>query len=84
MDILVEEIEVARNLTIRLFEDSKRDGGAYLTIKHKENVTDLPGEVLLPYCEVPELIKALSEASLKLQSRSMYFAGYQDGKEGAY
>ncbi len=84
MDILIDEIDVLENLTIRLFEDRKRDGGNYISIKHKENVTDMQGEVLLPPCNVPKLIKALTEASAKLENRSMYFAGHLDGKEETY
>lgn len=84
MDILIEEIDVLENYKICLYESRTRDGGTYLSIKHNENVIDMQGEILLSPCKVPELIKALIEAVVKLERRSMYFSGYRHGKDKIY
>lgn len=87
MDRIIKQIEATKDHDILLWEDEKGTSG-YLSIKHKARISDTDSEIVVAWPDVPDLVKALSQAALELNLRASYMTGYKQGagdmaKEGA-
>lgn len=79
-DRLVKVLPAGETLALWLYESAKQDGGAYMSLKQRQKVRDMPGEVLIPPVEVAAVVKALIEGAEILTSRGFYLAGFEDAK----
>ncbi|WP_028319619.1 hypothetical protein [Desulfobulbus elongatus] len=78
MDRMIKLFEATKRLDVLVWENKEGTGG-YLSIKHKPRTRDTQGEALVFHTDVPDLVKALTQAALELSSRGWYFAGYKHG-----
>jgi len=75
------EYVVSENLKVVIEEGENRGDCCLLKIKHTPTPRDMNGEILLPPCELPELIKALTSAALDATLRDNCLAGHADGSK---
>lgn len=79
-DRLVKVLPAGDTLALWLYESATQDGGAYMSLKQREKVRDMPGEVIIAPADVANVVKALIEGAEILSSRGLYFAGFDDGQ----
>lgn len=63
---VIESIPVTEDISVVLFEQSDADPFYYLSIKHNRPSIEMPGEVMISPSDTPALVKAITEAALKL------------------
>ncbi len=80
-DRLIKVLPAGETLSLWLYESTNQDGGAYMSLKHRENVRSMEGEVIIAPAEVTSVIKALVEGANLLSSRGFYLAGFEDGQQ---
>lgn len=79
-DRLVKVLPAGDTLAPWLYESAKQDGGAYMSLKHRDTVRGMQGEVIIAPVEVAA-VKALIEGAEILSSRGHYLAGIEDAKQ---
>jgi len=80
-DRLVKVLPAGEMLSLWLYESAKQDGGAYMSLKHRDTVRGMQGEIIIPPVEVAAVVKALIEGAEILTSRGFYLAGFEDAKQ---
>jgi hypothetical protein len=78
-DVLKRTIPVTTELSVLLYEDQDPRQGSYISIKHNTPQRGMEGEALIAPAQIPDLIKALTEAALELTQSINYFSGYSEG-----
>lgn len=51
-----------------------------MSLKHRDTVRGMPGEVIISPADVAGVVKALIEDAEILTSRGLYLAGFDDGQ----
>ncbi len=80
MDRMIKMIEGTKDHNVLLWEDKETAKG-YISIKHKVSISDTGSEIIIATSDVPDLVKALTQAALDLYLRGCYNIGYQQGAE---
>lgn len=80
MDRMIKMIEATKDHNVLLWEDKDGTSG-YISIKHKVSISDTGSEIIIATPDVPDLVKALTQAALELYLRGCYTTGYQHGAE---
>lgn len=80
MDRMIKMIEATKDHDVLLWENEEGTSG-YISIQHKARISDTNSEVIVATPDVPDLVKALTQAALELYLRGCYTRGYQHGAE---
>ncbi len=78
MDRMIKKIKATRHLDVLVWEDKEGTSG-YLSIKHNARINDTDNEVIVDTPDVPDLVKALTQAALELYLRGSMLVGYKQG-----
>lgn len=79
-DRMVKVLPAGDRLAVWLYESASQDGSAYMSLKHRDTVRGMQGEVIIAPTEVAGVVKALIEGAEILSSRGFYLAGFDDGQ----
>lgn len=80
MDRMIKMIEATKDHDVLIWEHEEGTSG-YISIKHKVSFSNTNSEVMVATPDVPDLVKALTQAALELYLRGCYTTGYQHGAE---
>jgi hypothetical protein len=68
-------VNTGETLALWLYKSAKQDGGAYMSLKHRDTVRGMQGEVIIAPADVAGVVKAMIEGAEILTSRGYYLAG---------
>ena len=80
-DRLIQVLPAGERFTLWLYESASQDGGAYMSLQHRDKVRGMEGELIISPPEVAAVVNALIEGAQILTSRGHYFVGFEDGQQ---
>jgi len=80
-DRLIKVLPAGEMISLWLYESASQDGGAYMSLRHREKVRSMEGEVIIASADAANVVKALIEGANLLSSRGFYLAGFSDGQQ---
>lgn len=78
MDKLLDVVQVTEGIQLQLCEAENSRDGCYISLKQLIGSTSLPCEVMISPAEVPDIIRALTKAALKLSIQDVHCTGSSD------